>query len=70
MRIHNVHERTLPMGAADAGRLLGSLASRDDRLWPGERWPPMREVRDACAAIHLGNVPILIRDASYAGRAT
>ena len=42
MRIHNVHERTLPMPADEAGRLLDSLASPDDRLWPGRRWPPMR----------------------------
>jgi hypothetical protein len=37
----NVHERRLPIPPEAAGRILDSLSSRDDLLWPGERWPPM-----------------------------
>jgi hypothetical protein len=42
MRIENVHERTLPLGNVSAGWLIDGLAGADDRLWPHDRWPPMR----------------------------
>lgn len=41
MRIHNVHERTLPIDADAAWALVDSLGTPDDRLWP-RRWPRMR----------------------------
>ena len=37
----NIHERVLPVTPEAAGRLLDSLASGNDLLWPGDRWPPM-----------------------------
>ena len=37
----NVHERRLAITLETAGRILDSLASGNDLLWPGERWPPM-----------------------------
>jgi len=37
----NVHERRLPIAPETAGHLLDSVSSADDRLWPGELWPPM-----------------------------
>ena len=40
--IQNVHERTLDALPAEVGALMGSLSSRDDRLWPKRRWPAMR----------------------------
>ena len=40
--IENVHERVLDASPEAAGALLESLSSRDDRLWPTRRWPPMR----------------------------
>jgi hypothetical protein len=40
--IQNVHERRLDAPAAVVGALVESLSSRDDRLWPTRRWPPMR----------------------------
>jgi hypothetical protein len=44
MRIANVHERALPAGGAKAKAkaLIDGLAGADDRLWPHDRWPPMR----------------------------
>jgi hypothetical protein len=42
MRIVNVHERVLPTGGASAQALIDDLAGADDRLWPHDRWPPMR----------------------------
>ena len=37
----NIHERRLPISLETAGRILESLSSGDDLLWPGERWMPM-----------------------------
>jgi hypothetical protein len=43
VRIENVHARALPAdAAAAAGSLIDGLAGKDDRLWPHDRWPPMR----------------------------
>ena len=42
MQFANVHERWLPVDAAEAGRLLDGLASDGDRLWPRRTWPQMR----------------------------
>jgi hypothetical protein len=42
MRITNVHQRVLPVGGAPAESLVDGLAGADDRLWPRDRWPPMR----------------------------
>jgi hypothetical protein len=42
MKIENVHERLLPAGGATAGSLIDGLAGAEDRLWPHDRWPPMR----------------------------
>jgi hypothetical protein len=39
--IFNVHERGLPIPLATAERLLESLSSDSDLLWPCECWPPM-----------------------------
>jgi hypothetical protein len=41
MRVRNVHRRQI--GSADRlGQLLDGLGVDGDRLWPGDRWPPMR----------------------------
>ena len=39
--VHNVHERELPVPAAEVGRLLDRVGSADDPLWPAG-WAPMR----------------------------
>jgi hypothetical protein len=41
-RVRNVHERVLRHRAAEAGALLDSLASVDDRLWPSWLRPAQR----------------------------
>lgn len=42
MRVRNVHQRLLPAPPEEAGFLIDSLASPEDRLWPRERWPAIR----------------------------
>lgn len=41
MRIYNVHERGLGVSMDAAAGLIDGLSSPADRLWPGDRWPPM-----------------------------
>jgi hypothetical protein len=42
MQVLNVHEREMPAAAVEVGRLLNSLSSDNDALWPKTMWPPMR----------------------------
>jgi hypothetical protein len=46
MRIHNVHERTLPIDAQAAWALVDALGTPGDRLWPSYRWPAMSREGD------------------------
>ena len=39
--MRNVHERHIAAAAEQAGALLETLSSDDDRLWPGRAWPPL-----------------------------
>lgn len=58
MRVLNIHERVLPR-AADVGALIDGLATgRHDRLWPWERWPPMRLDRQLQVGAAGGHGPI------------
>ncbi|GAA4530659.1 SRPBCC family protein [Amycolatopsis samaneae] len=42
MAVFNAHSRRFGVPAARAGELLDTLATADDRLWPGADWPPIR----------------------------
>lgn len=42
MPVHNIHERRIAAPPARVGEILDTLASGNDRLWPHERWPPMK----------------------------
>ena len=58
MKINNVHERTINTTEEEAGRLLDSLSGKDDRFWPGDRWPPMRFNRPLGVGAKGGHGPI------------
>jgi hypothetical protein len=58
MRVHNVHERSLPVPAGRLGELIDALASPDDRLWPHESWPRMRFDRPLGVGAVGGHGPI------------
>jgi hypothetical protein len=60
MRIVNVHERALP-GGAIAEALIDGLAGEDDRLWPRDRWPPMRFERGLREGSDGGHGPVRYR---------
>ena len=42
MRIHNVHERTLPVPADAVWSMVETLGGPGDRLWPRDRWPAIK----------------------------
>jgi len=58
MRVTNIHERQLPLPPAEVGTLINSLASEDDRLWPGTMWPAMRFDRPLGVGAAGGHGPI------------
>ena len=41
MKIQNIHQRELQIPLEKAGKLLDSLGSNQDKLWPRHAWPPM-----------------------------
>lgn len=40
--VANIHTRDLKASRAQVGALIDGLASDDDKLWPHDRWYPMR----------------------------
>lgn len=41
MKIASLRERNFFASADSVGRVLDTLSSQDDKLWPCENWPPM-----------------------------
>jgi hypothetical protein len=58
MYVRNVHEREFPLPLATVGALIDSLASREDRLWPLGKWPPMRFDRPLVVGAVGGHGPV------------
>jgi hypothetical protein len=65
MRVHNVHQRLLPGPPERVGALIDGLAGPDDRLWPGDRWPPIRFDRPLGVGADGGHGPIRYRVEAY-----
>jgi len=58
MQVRNVHERRFTLPPATVGALIDSLASSEDRLWPRDKWPPMRFDRPLAVSAIGGHGPI------------
>jgi len=56
--VENVHERRLDATPEEVGALLDGLASPGDRLWPADRWPPMRLDRPLGPGARGGHGPV------------
>ncbi|MFG2561521.1 SRPBCC family protein [Streptomyces sp. NPDC048496] len=65
MAVLNIHERVLPATAEEVGRLIDSLSSGDDLLWPHHDWPTM--ALDAGLAVDSagGHGPVRYTVAAY-----
>ena len=58
MHVRNLHEREFPLPLATVGALIDSLASREARLWPSGKWPPMRFDRPLAVGAVGGHGPV------------
>jgi len=61
----NIHARDLHTSRDAVGALLDSLASDQDLLWPGDRWPAMRFDRPLQVGAVGGHGPIRYRVEKY-----
>jgi hypothetical protein len=68
MAVQNVHRRVLRIPVADGEALLRSLASHDDRLWPGDRWWPQRFDGGLVPGAKGGHGPVRYKVESVAPR--
>ena len=41
MKVTNIHKRIIHQPKESISKILDSLSSGNDRLWPKEKWPPM-----------------------------
>ncbi|MEL6863477.1 MAG: hypothetical protein AAFP19_03615 [Bacteroidota bacterium] len=42
MKVLNVHKRIIDQPLEKVAGLLSTLATKEDKIWPKEQWPPMR----------------------------
>ena len=63
--VHNVHERELPVGAAEVGRLVDRIGAADDPLWPVPAWVPVRFDRPLAVGADGGHGPIRYHVTGY-----
>ncbi len=67
-RVLNVHRRILAVPPAEGEGLLRSLASHEDRLWPGDRWWPQRFDGGLVPGAKGGHGPVRYKVESVAPR--
>ena len=65
MKVRNVHQRELTASAEEVGRLLDSLSSPHDALWPRRQWPRMAFDRPLGVGAVGGHGPIRYFVESY-----
>jgi hypothetical protein len=58
LHVVNIHQRSIPRPAAEVGRLLDTLASERDQLWPRGLWPAMRFDRPLSVGADGGHGPV------------
>ena len=56
--VTNIHERLIDAPLSVVGGMIDSLGSRDDVMWPGDRWPPMRFDRPLGVGAAGGHGPV------------
>jgi hypothetical protein len=58
LHVVNIHQRTIARPTTEVGRLLDSLASDQDLLWPRGLWPAMRFDRPLAVGADGGHGPV------------
>ncbi len=41
MKVTNIHKRIIQQPKEKLSQILDSLSSKEDQLWPNDKWPPM-----------------------------
>ena len=58
MKVRNIHIRSFPVPSRAIAPLIDGLSAPGDRLWPHERWPPMRFDRALGVGADGGHGPV------------
>lgn len=58
MKVLNIHEREFEADYEQVGKLIDSLSSKNDLLWPNQRWPRMKFDRPLGVGARGGHGPI------------
>lgn len=66
--VHNLHRRVLRVSMREGEALLRSLASHEDRLWPGDKWWPQRFEGGLTVGAKGGHGPVKYKVESVAAR--
>ena len=65
MKVVNIHERVLDGSVEQVGRVIDTLASPNDLLWPIDRWPAMKFDRPLGVGAVGGHGPVRYTVESY-----
>jgi len=55
MKVINIHSREYPVTSAEVGRLVDTLSSENDLLWPHHFWPRMKFDRPLSVSANGGH---------------
>ena len=58
MKVINIHSREYPVTSAEVGRLVDTLSSENDLLWPHQLWPRMKFDKPLSLSAKGGHGPI------------
>jgi hypothetical protein len=65
VKILSIHERRLNASPERAGDVINTLSTREDRLWPHEKWPPMKFDSDLRVGASGGHGPVRYHVSEY-----
>ncbi len=65
VKVINIHKRIIPESIDKVAGLLKTLATREDKIWPYEDWPPMRFKEGLKEGASGGHGPIGYTIAKY-----
>jgi hypothetical protein len=58
MKILNIHKRLIDRPKEEVSELLETLSTKDDRIWPYEKWPAMKFKKGLVEGAKGGHGPI------------
>jgi hypothetical protein len=58
MKVINIHSREYPVASTEVGRLVDTLSSEKDLLWPHQLWPRMKLDKPLSVSAKGGHGPI------------